>query len=194
MTERPLIPAQLLCDFEPQRSWLSHESYLHGVGHLTRVFILQELICTQLEQEGTTLDRQAVRFGAMAHDVGRLDDGPDLQHGTRSAAWIHEHLADKMSPATLDTATYIVHWHVPSDSEAPVMTPELQALKDADALDRVRLGDLNPNYLRTKAALGLIETAEQLYQLSVDLDVTYTEGTFASTMKAAQILEIVEKE
>lgn len=37
------------------------------------------------------------------------------------------------------------------------MTTELQVLKDADALDRTRLGDLDTRYLRTEAAVSLVD-------------------------------------
>ncbi len=161
------IPEQLLRDFEPQHSWLRHDSYLHGVGHMMRVFILQELICNQLQEKGVAVNRQATRWAASVHDVGRVDDDVDLDHGRRSAEWMSENLAKKITPETLDVATYAVHWHSIPDIEAPVMTTELKVLKDADALDRVRLGDLDESYLRTDAAKGLVETAQQLYEASL---------------------------
>ena len=39
--------------------------------------------------------------------------------------------------------------------------------KDADALDRVRLGDLNPAMLRTQSARGMVDFAEGLYRDSL---------------------------
>ena len=160
---------------------------------MARVLILQELIAGQLEQEGLKLDRDALRYAAMAHDVGRLDDGKDLEHGTRSAQWIKENLSNKMSPETLDIATYIVHWHVPSDSDAPVMTDELKVLKDADGLDRVRLGDLDPNYLRTEPAKKLLKVAERLYDLSVTSENTDESNSFSAVLNAAERIGIIEK-
>jgi hypothetical protein len=184
------INIQLLKKFEPKPSWLFHDSCIHGVDHMARVFILQELICDQLEAKGGVVNREAVRWGAMTHDVGRLDDGLDREHGQRSAQWIKEYLSEQMSPELLDTVTYIVHWHVPADNEAPVMTTELKVLKDADALDRVRLGDLNPNYLRTDAARYVIEVAENLYQAYLNEP---SDGVFTSVIKAAQKIGVVEK-
>lgn len=180
---------ELLRKFEPHQSWLMHDSYLHGVGHMARVFVLQELICDGLQTQGVAVNRTATRYGAMAHDVGRVDDGPDVQHGRRSAAWMKDHLAEKMSPEDLDVATYIVHWHVPPDSEAPVMTTELQVLKDADGLDRVRLGDLDPSYLRTDVAKGLVKTAQKLYDASHPSDAR---ETFEDVVAAAKKLGLVD--
>jgi hypothetical protein len=37
-------------------------------------------------------------------------------------------------------------------------------IKDADGLDRVRLGDLRPEYLRTPQARTMVAFAERLYQ------------------------------
>ena len=189
---RMQITQELLYDFEPQESWLAHDSDIHGVGHMTRVFILQELICNHLESEGVVIDRQATRFAAMAHDVGRHDDGRDLEHGRRSAEWMQQNLAGKLSSETLDVATYIVHWHVPHDDEAPVMTTELKVLKDADGLDRARLGDLNPSYLRTTAAKDLVDVAQRLYEASLPTDSSQQKETFTDVLKAAKRLGLVE--
>lgn len=167
MTNHKVVPEQLLREYKTRRKWLFHDGEIHGVEHMTRVFILQELICDELERLGVTVDRQVTRFAAMAHDVGRVDDGLDLEHGRRSAEWIATHLADRMSPDVLDAVTYCVYWHVPPDDAAPVMTIELQVLKDADGLDRVRLGDLDPSYLRTTPAKELVHVAQELYSKSV---------------------------
>ena len=182
------ISEQLLRDFEPQESWLAHDSHIHGVGHLSRVFVLQELICNLLEEQGTAVNREATRLAAMAHDVGRIDDGLDLDHGWRSAAWIKDNLHHRMTPELMDIVTYIVHWHVPPDDEAPEMTVELRVLKDADGLDRVRLGDLNPSYLRTDAARELIETARKLHEISLFNAAERRKETFADVLQAVREL------
>jgi uncharacterized protein len=184
------IPEQLIRNFEPKSSWLSHNSELHGVDHMARVFILQELICDKLEEQGIAVNREVVRWASMAHDVGRIDDGIDLEHGTRSAKWINDNLHNQMSPEMLDMVTYIVHWHVPPDSEAPKMTTELKVLKDADALDRVRLGDLDTRYLRTSVTRELIDLAENLYQAYLD---NHVDDAFDAVLKAALSLGAVER-
>lgn len=183
------IPETLLRQFEPQQSWLAHDSHIHGVDHMTRVFILQELICEQLVQQGIVVNRTATRYATMAHDVGRLNDGRDLEHGTRSSAWMKENLADKMSPEDLDVATYIVHWHVPPDDEAPEMTTELKVMKDADGLDRVRLGDLDASYLRTHAARGLVGIATELEQRTSV--ARFGPASFEQVLHAAKQLGLV---
>jgi hypothetical protein len=42
------------------------------------------------------------------------------------------------------------------------MTPELMCLKDADGLDRVRINDLNPDFLRSARARSLVGAAWKL--------------------------------
>lgn len=183
------IPIDLILNYEPQSLWLSHDSEIHGIDHMTRVFILQELICDKLEKNGTMVDRDVTRWAAITHDVGRVDDGLDLEHGRRSAGWIHKHLNEKMSPELMDKVTYTVHWHVPSDDQAPVMTTELQVLKDADALDRVRLGDLDPTYLRTSVSAGLISLAERLYWTYLEHK---SKEDFKSVLLAAESLRLLK--
>lgn len=185
------ISEKLLRHFEPKESWLLHDSYVHGVGHLARVFIMQELICDLLNEQGITVNRDATRYAAMAHDVGRTHDDHDSDHGWRSADWIKNNLTDQMTPELLDTVTYIVHWHVPPDNDAPEMTTELQVLKDADGLDRVRLGDLNVSYLRTDAAKELVDIAEQLYNLSLPIDSNQDKETFEDVLRAAKKLQLL---
>lgn len=102
-----MITEQLLCQFEPQKEWLMHDSAIHGVGHMTRVFILQELLCDGLEKQGVSVNREVTRYAAMAHDVGRVNDGRNIEHGRHSAAWIKKHLASKITPEMLDMVTYL---------------------------------------------------------------------------------------
>ena len=185
------IPKQLLYEYEVNEEWLLHDSHLHGLGHMTRVFILQELICEQLERQGIAFDRMATRWATSVHDVGRVDDGLDLDHGKRSAEWMKSNVPATMSPDTLDIATYIVHWHVPHDDEAPVMTTELKVMKDADGLDRVRLGDLDESYLRTAPAKSMVEVARQLWEASLPSNPNENES-FQSVVAAAIKLGLVK--
>ena len=185
------IPAQLIYGYEFKKEWLLYDSRLHGVGHMTRVFILQELICQQLERQGDIVNRMATRWATSVHDVGRIDDEFDLEHGKRSVKWMNVNVPASVSPETLDIATYIVHWHVPHDDEAPTMTTELQVMKDADSLDRVRLGDLDESYLRTAPAKNMVYVAQQLWEASLPSNPNENES-FLSVIKAAIKLGLVE--
>ncbi len=185
------IPQKLLYQYEAKSEWMGHDSYFHGPAHMMRVFILQELICDQLESQGITVNRAATRWATSVHDIGRIDDGLDLEHGRRSAEWMNANIPSGLSPETIDIATYIVHWHVPSDDQAPVMTTELKVMKDADGLDRVRLGDLNQSYLRTDAARGLVELAQKLSDASMPR-TPHEKESFQTVINAALKLGLVK--
>lgn len=136
------------------------------------------------------MNREAVRYAAMAHDVGRVNDFEDPGHGMNSAKWMKDNLANILTTETLDIATYIVHWHSLSDSEAPVMTTELKVLKDADGLDRVRLGDMNESYLRLDVSKSLIDTAQQLFKASKQSNYSEIE-TFDDVVKACREMGLI---
>jgi hypothetical protein len=64
------------------------------------------------------------------------------------------------------TPCYCMRWHAPEDATCPLMTAELMVLKDGDSLDRVRLGDFDPHYLRTPYLVGEQARATQLWRAS----------------------------
>jgi hypothetical protein len=110
-----------------------------------------------------------VRWAAILHDCRRQDDGADPAHGRRAAQWFDAHaatIAPDLSRAQVAAVQHCMTWHVPPDTACPQMTPELQALKDGDGLDRVRLGDFAPRYLRTPYLHDQVETARALWRAS----------------------------
>jgi hypothetical protein len=46
--------------------------------------------------------------------------------------------------------------------------PLVALLKDADGLDRVRLGDLDPSYLRVPASQSMVAFAQHLFDATHD--------------------------
>lgn len=150
----------------PQESWLFHQSEIHGIDHLSRVLQLQELISNAQEKEGMILNREALRWAAGLHDLGRFDDGIDPDHGCRGGEWIKYNMASTISPNIFESVIYLVTWHNIEDSQIPRMTNEMAVLKDADALDRVRINDLDPARLRFEVSKGLIDTALQMLHSS----------------------------
>lgn len=123
-------------------------------------------------------------------DLGRVDDFEDPSHGMNSAKWMKDNLTNVLAPETLDTATYIVHWHSLPDGEAPVMTTELKVLKDADGLDRARLGDMDESYLRSDVSKSLIGTAQKLFEASKQGNFSEAE-TFEDVIKACRVLGLI---
>jgi hypothetical protein len=70
----------------------------------------------------------------------------------------------------LEMVSDLCEWHVPPDHLAPQMTSNLKVFKDADALDRWRIADLDPAFLRTKSAHRLLEGSHELWARTHDLD------------------------
>ena len=154
------LPARsLLEQYRPRQQWfLRPESLgsIHGINHEARVLVWQELLARLVIQGGQALDTEALRWAAATHDTQRADDGLDALHGERAAVWVHQQMQGSIPASSLETVAYLNRWHVPADSRAPAMTPELAVFKDADGLDRVRLADLNPRLLRWDCSRQLL--------------------------------------
>lgn len=163
--------------YKPSKSWFLHDPYgIHGLGHAARVLIHADRISSSMLRHGQQVDRDVVLWAAALHDVRRMDDGADPEHGARAADWIHSggaaHQLLSLTDLQRERLEYCCRWHVPPDEKAPEMTPELICLKDADGLDRVRLGDLDPSRLRTFFARGLTQAAQELHDRSLDISAT----------------------
>jgi hypothetical protein len=153
--------------YRPSPSWFAHNPYgIHGIGHAARVLIWANLVGEQLRASGGALSIEAVRWAAVLHDVARLSDGWDRGHGARSADWVLENrdnLPFILPNELFEQVLLCCRWHEITDEDIPTMTPELICIKDADGLDRVRINDLNPDYLRSEAARLLVSQAWSLY-------------------------------
>ena len=150
----------------PQLDWflLQPPSSLHGVTHTARVMVWASILSRD------TPWFTPVLWAAACHDLRRQEDGRDAEHGFRAGQWVRENLATYY-PLPQDTLELIANactWHVTADRDTQWQHPVLKYLKDADGLDRVRLGDLNPRYLRFPASRPLIPLAEQLYSRTGD--------------------------
>jgi HD superfamily phosphodiesterase len=177
-------------EYRPSPLWFVHKPCgIHGVSHATRTFVWANAIGTCLQRNGETLNLEAVRWAAVLHDVGRLSDGWDRGHGTRSAEWIVSHresLPDGFPDEVTEIIAYCCRWHEISDGAIPLMTLELMCIKDADGLDRVRINDLNPGYLRSEPARILVDRAWELYRETVS-----GPGSWDAVMKVAQEKEYI---
>ena len=153
-------------------------SKMHGLGHIERT-ILQGGFCAM--EEG--LDRSDTALLLLAcsyHDVGRQDDWVDDLHGWRSAQRIGaitgrtgedlkllQGAVDAHSRKEAVLRKTVAGYH-PADLNRAVRLAQL--LKDADGLDRVRLGDLDPSYLRretSRSRAGLAFEVYRRYQQSI---------------------------
>lgn len=146
---------------------------IHGVGHTARVLTHAREIAAELGVTSWQLD--ALEYAAAWHDIGRTNDGRDYYHGATSAGKVVGlGLHFGIDPLVVETALFVVTHHC-GDEDRPVQAagwsqdPEsilrvFRILKDADGLDRVRLGrgGLDPAQLRHDFSRTRVARAREL--------------------------------
>lgn len=150
-----------------------YKSAVHGSGHINRVLLLAGLIASMEEMEESFL--QLYLAAASYHDVGRTFDGLDWDHGLRSAEQIEALTGYRGEELRQVQGAVAAHSFPDEQMEARVMSygPRDQVrairlaelLKDADNLDRVRLGDMTPRFLRNDTAKDLAAFSSRLFLL-----------------------------
>ncbi len=173
--------SQLTRAFESLDLSVLYASRLHGPSHIERVLLLGALIAWQegLDARDTALLLTACSY----HDIGRISDGRDDGHGLRSAQLLEgprfSALRASLPEQDFRILQAAVNAHslpskrMPEIGEAHQVAAQQQArylelaacLKDADNLDRVRLGDLDVSRLRHRSSRDLAFFAETLYHV-----------------------------
>ena len=169
---------QLTQAYESLDTSVLYASELHGYDHIERVMLLGAVIAwrVSLSDADTLLLMTACSY----HDIGRVHDGIDDDHGRRSAKKLRE--LDFLIPSALtgydlrilfaiitlhslsDKMKYDigVRYRIPEEQIGRYL--ELAAcLKDADNLDRVPLDDLDVSHLRHEVSIDLAPFAKELY-------------------------------
>jgi hypothetical protein len=165
------VSASRIRRFEPNVEWFARgPGGIHGIVHEARVLVWSQVLASIEAGEELNVDCDVLGWAAAVHDTQRQSDGIDPQHGWRAAEWIRRQ--PELIPASvpLERVAYLCRWHVPPDDRAPEMTDELRVFKDADALDRWRIHDLDPRFLRTKAAHRFLEASRELWSLPTHPD------------------------
>ena len=156
--------------FGLSESQFDHHSMLHGILHTYRVM----LHCLRLGLiTGYTAEARIAFFAAYIHDMARQHDGYCTAHGANAAKLklpIYQKLfiENGAKEPEIITIGRAVALHSTS-IELPENDPDytiVSILKDADALDRIRLGanDLNPSFLRLKESHTCINSGVLLYE------------------------------
>ena len=167
------------------QSWFRRVSRLHGVSHTQRVHVHAQRLLSGLAW--SEADGELVLCAALWHDIGRHGDGVEPEHGAKSAARAYElGLTSGLAPADAAVVRFAILRHSLPDGDAPEHAAELATskdearrlaeperalralglLKDADALDRIRLGFgecADPRQLRHPETIALIPFAAALY-------------------------------
>jgi len=169
-----ILPDMLLtpADFDIKPGYFIHESTLHGRLHTYRVMCHVLVLGKRMNlYPQTTLAFCA----AFVHDMARKHDGFCLMHGPRAArikvpefsSLFEKYGLSRDDIGAISTAVSNHSQFVEISKKHPhYLVAAL--LKDADALDRVRLGNdnLNPRFLRLSATSGLLPFSHQLYERS----------------------------
>ena len=163
-------------NFNLSAQQFDHPSLLHGVMHTYRVMlhVLRLGLAT-----GHIAEAKNAFFAAYIHDMARRHDGFCTVHGADAANTklpVYEPLFIKSGakPADILSIGKACTWHsVNKELEASDADWNTVALlKDADALDRIRLGDwgLNVSYLRFKETHKHINFARELFYQTLKLN------------------------
>ena len=165
----PVPIALPLADLAPRPSLFTHRSSLHGQSHVARVMVHAFRLI-----EATGWNDEAPRLWAAVylHDLARTHDGRCYRHG-RDAMKKFEtlpHVRALFERAGVRNADYpiihtaVVHHSLPKELDRDHPHWRLTSLlKDADGLDRVRLGDLDARYLRNREARTMVAFAQALF-------------------------------
>ena len=159
---------------EVQAEWFLHFSELHGVRHTQRVHIHADRLASKLEWPAA--DTHLLLQAALWHDIGRRHDGLEPEHGGNSVLRARELGLTQSLPAP-DAALveFAMRQHSLEDAHSERAAgaedePEralriLHLLKDADALDRVRLPAFQwprPDLLHHRCTVDSLEFAHGL--------------------------------
>ncbi|MDE5607897.1 MAG: hypothetical protein K2I64_03080 [Muribaculaceae bacterium] len=163
------------------------DSRIHAMAHCERVLLHALSMGYELMPDNPRAI-EALAHAAIFHDTRRLDEYLDTGHGARGAVYYSQYCADNADIDFDERAAYMMRYHDLDDSVGVkaiekrwgIDSPEgrkaklLYAIfKDADALDRWRLGSLglDPKYLRTDAARSRVEYARDVVAKTMDPDV-----------------------
>jgi len=161
----PIPDAELV----PAPGLFAHQSTLHGQAHVARVMVHAFRL---IAATGFTDETRRLWAAVYLHDLARTHDGTCHRHGRDAwarlatlggvrALFRRAGVADHDYPAIEAAGT--VHSHGEPAADHPHRRL-MALLKDADGLDRVRLGDLDPRYFRHRETTGMVLFAEQLFE------------------------------
>ncbi len=203
-----------LIQYAPQLAWFYSPkkalNSVHDIGHHARVLILQEILAQSLMESGAVppdIDREALRWAAITHDVRRRSDIRPCDHGAEAASWVDNILPSDLPEATRSKIKFILTHHDGNNGDLLRQSPELAILEDADKLERYRIEyllpskmpaivklkvGLNPAFLHYPASHALIPLSESLFLLSRQNKRQYQRAPFRGVIDAAAVLGIIK--
>ena len=162
--------------FNLEEGYFDHQSNLHGIKHTYRVMTHCLILGHRLghEHEG-----KVAFCAAYIHDMARKNDRTCHGHGRWSAEtklpiFTPFFNSIGISGNDIEAIKTAVTWHSLPDEieEGHKFDRTVALLKDADALDRVRLNPayFDLHYLRFPDTKNLVQYAEKLYRATNDSD------------------------
>ncbi|MDE5688060.1 MAG: hypothetical protein K2I18_05475 [Paramuribaculum sp.] len=157
------------------------DSCVHGMNHYERV--LFHVLTVGQDIFGDDEEAlEALAQAAVWHDSRRQDEELDTGHGARAAVYYTDYCRAHPDVRFHDEVPYLMRYHDLDDSvgqaaikkgfggNAPRVLKMYEVFKDADALDRWRLGSrgLNTKYLRTASARQKVDEARELVNSTED--------------------------
>lgn len=170
-----------------------HRSTLHGQAHVARVMIHAMRL---IEVTGRQPYGPQLWASVFLHDLARTHDGVCNRHGADAAQRLRDEpaLQQRLAEAGLGKADYPAIEAAVTAHSAPKEVsrehphwPLIALLKDADGLDRVRLGDLDPRYLRHPESKDMVPFAQALFDATDGVTATGP-AHFEQLCEAARLL------
>ncbi|MCB2220510.1 MAG: HD domain-containing protein [Bacteroidetes bacterium] len=165
---------QIISNLNLKEKYFDHPSQIHGINHTYRVMVHAYILGSQILDEA---GQKSALAAAFIHDMARKHDGYCTEHGGWAAENklpVFKEMFEKLG---------INQWNIISDAvtnhslyeEFPEDHPSWQItsiLKDADALDRFRIGEknLNVSFLRHPFTHEMIGFARELWSSTVNLN------------------------
>lgn len=151
------------------------DSEIHAAGHCERVLLYALIIGHDIFGDNLYV-LTALAHAAIFHDTRRQDDYLDTGHGARAAVYYRQFCDESHDIDFIPEAQLMMRYHDIDDKRGKVgikrdfngSLPRIFKLydifKDADALDRWRLGDggLDPKYLRSSEAKEMVEYSHRI--------------------------------
>jgi len=178
-TIRPILEdAKMLARYHQYNALILPTLYhkpegIHGVNHVRRTLLLA-LLMAYLDKLSDQQTRM-LAYASVYHDIGREHDGKDDYHGYGSYQKATEQgLLSRLPDKEVRIVKELIERHAIDDTLAFSLDTVTEGIcdeirfllryfKDADNLDRVRIHDLNVDYIRTDIARQMPLVAQQLF-------------------------------
>ncbi|BFU22862.1 hypothetical protein KM1_286020 [Entamoeba histolytica HM-3:IMSS] len=168
----------ILSDFDISDTYFDHPNSIHGLIHTYRVVLFSLIIGYYTKNRRFGL---LASCGSLIHDMARKRDGICTEHGSLAAKTkfnlLKNHIVNySISETEQNYIKNAVIKHCtgeskPNEDDYIVVS----ILKDSDALDRCRVGDLDPNYLRFKESKKLTQLSEYICIKTLELgNISFT--------------------